>query len=178
MKLIISALLSLSFSAFADVDLAKSEFTWTGKKIAGPHYGKVMLKSASIVEEKGALKGGEFEMDLNQMTVTDLQGEWADKLIGHLKSPDFLDVTKYPTAKLVVKSVTKNKVTADLTIKDQTQPVTFDVKKKGNVYTGVLKFDRTKFGMQYNSKDFFDVKALGDKVIDNEVKLDFKVVQN
>lgn len=178
MKFLLTALVALSVNAFAGVDLAKSEFKWTGKKIAGPHYGKVMLKSGSIVEEKGMLKGGEFEMDLNKMTVDDLTGEWADKLIGHLKSADFLEVDKYPTAKLVVKSVKGQTVTADLTIKGKTAPVTFDVKKDGNTYSGVLKFDRTKYGMQYNSKDFFDVKALGDKVIDNEVVLDFKVVQN
>lgn len=178
MKFLLTALVALSLNAVAGVDLAKSEFKWTGKKIAGPHYGKVMLKSGTIVEEKGMLKGGEFEMDLNKMTVDDLTGEWADKLIGHLKSPDFLEVAKYPTAKLVVKSVKGQTVTADLTIKGKTAPVTFDVKKDGNTYAGVLKFDRTKYGMQYNSKDFFDVKALGDKVIDNEVVLDFKVVQN
>jgi polyisoprenoid-binding protein YceI len=178
MKFLMTILMTLSVSAFAAVDLTKSDFTWTGKKIAGPHYGKVMLQSGTIVEEKGALKSAEFVMDLNKITVTDLEGEWADKLIGHLKNADFLDVEKYTTAKLVVKSVKGKKVTADLTIKDKTQPVTFDVKKSGNTYSGVLMFDRTKFGMQYNSKDFFDVKALGDKVIDNEVKLEFKVVQN
>jgi polyisoprenoid-binding protein YceI len=176
MKFLMTALIALSFNAIANVDVAKSEFKWTGKKIAGPHYGKVALQSGKVVEENGMLKGGEFVIDLNKMTVEDISGEWADKLIGHLKSPDFLEVAKYPTAKLVVKSVKGDAVTADLTVKDKTHPVNFSVKKDGATYAGTLNFDRTKYGMQYNSKDFFDVKALGDKVIDNEVVLDFKVV--
>lgn len=176
MKFLMTALLALSFSAIANVDVSKSQFKWTGKKIAGPHYGKVALKSGKVVEENGKLSGGEFVIDLNKMTVEDLSGEWADKLIGHLKGPDFLEVEKYPTAKLVVKSVKGEAVTADLTVKGTTHPVNFAIKKDGASYAGTLKFDRTKYGMQYNSKDFFDVKALGDKVIDNEVILDFTVV--
>ena len=47
-------------------------------------------------------------------------------------------------------------------------------KKDGKAYSGTLVFDRTKFGMIYGSGDFF--KGLGDKMIHNEVKVDFKFV--
>lgn len=175
MKILLVALLSIG-SALAGVDLTKSEFTWTGKKIAGPHYGKVPLKSATLVEEKGVIKSGEFVIEIGKMTVEDIQGEWADKLKAHLISPDFFNVEKYPTATLKVKSVKGNKVTADLTIKGKTNPVTFDITKKDGAYTGKLEFDRTKFDMVYNSGNFF--KDLGDKVIEDKVTVDFKVVQN
>ena len=178
MKFLIVGLVALSLNAFAGVDLAKSEFKWTGKKVAGPHFGKVALQSGTIVEKDGKLAGGEFVIDMNKMTVEDLEGEWADKLIGHLKSPDFFDTAKHGTAKLVVKSVAGTKVKADLTIKNITKPVEFDVKKEGTTYSGKLVFDRTKYDIKYNSKNFFDVKALGDKLIDNEVSVEFKVVQN
>jgi polyisoprenoid-binding protein YceI len=173
MKLLLALLLSTS--AMASIDLTKSEFKWKGKKVAGEHFGKVPLKSAQLVEENGQIKSGEFVIDLTQLTVEDIQGEWADKLKGHLKSGDFFDVEKYPTATLKIKSVKGTKVTADMTIKGKTNPVTFDFKKDGKAYVGKLEFDRTKFDMIYNSGNFF--KDLGDKAIENTVSVDFKVVQ-
>jgi polyisoprenoid-binding protein YceI len=166
-----------AFAASASVDLKKSEFKWTGTKVTGAHNGTAPLQNAKIVEENGALKGGEFVINLDAMTVTDLTGDSAGKLIGHLKSPDFFDTATHPTAKLVVKSVQGNKVTGDLTIKGVTLANTFDVKKDGNAYVGKLTFDRAKYGLKYNSKSFFDVKTLGDKVINDEVVVDFKVVK-
>jgi len=175
MKYLLIGLLSIG-SALAAVDLTKSEFTWTGKKVAGPHFGKVPLKSATLVEEKGMIKSGEFVIEIGKMSVEDIQGEWADKLKAHLISPDFFNVEKFPTATLKVKSVKGSKVTADLTIKGKTNTVTFDAVKKDGAYTGKLEFDRTKFDMVYNSGNFF--KDLGDKVIEDKVTVDFKVVQN
>ncbi|MAZ50097.1 MAG: lipid-binding protein [Halobacteriovoraceae bacterium] len=169
------ALALVSFSAFgADVDLKKSEFKWEGSKVTGKHHGKVPLKSGVVQMKDGKITGGEFVADLTAFTVTDLEGEWADKFLGHMKSGDFFEVEKYPTSKLVIKSVKGKKVTADLTVKDKTNQVTFDMTQKGNEYTGQLIFDRTKFGMIYGSGDFF--KNLGDKMINNEVKVDFKFV--
>ncbi|MBY0518371.1 MAG: YceI family protein [Bacteriovoracaceae bacterium] len=176
MKLLLSAVMLLSLNAFAGIDLAKSEFKWTGKKVAGPHTGLVPLKSATLDVKKDAITGGEFVIDLTQLSATDLEGDWKAKLEGHLKSPDFFNVEKFPTATLKIKSVKGNAVTADLTVKGKTNPVKFDIKKDGMAYTGVLKFDRTKFDMVYNSGNYF--KDLGDKLIDNEVTVEFKVVQN
>lgn len=38
---------------------------------------------------------------MNSFTETTLQGEWHDKF-GHVKSGDFFDTVKYPTATLVI----------------------------------------------------------------------------
>lgn len=169
------ALALVSFTAFgAEVDTSKSEFKWEGSKVTGKHYGIVPLKSGTVTMKDGKLTGGEFVADLTAFTVTDLEGEWADKFLGHMKSADFFEVKKYPTSKLVIKSVKGKKVVADLTVKDKTNEVTFDLNQKGSEYSGVLVFDRTKFGMIYGSGDFF--KNLGDKMINNEVKVDFKFV--
>ena len=158
----------------ANVDLKASEFKWEGSKVTGKHYGMISLKSGEVTMKDGKLSGGTFVADMNSFTVTDLEGEWATKFVGHMKSKDFFTVEKYPTSTLKIKSVKGNKVTADLTVKDKTNEVTFDVKKSGNAYSGKLTFDRTKFGMIYGSGDFF--KNLGDKMINNEVTLDFKFV--
>lgn len=173
-QLTMVAILSISTVFAADVDLKKSTLKWEGTKVTGKHFGKISLKSASVDMKGDKLTGGEFVVDMNSFTTEDLEGEWATKLIGHLKSKDFFVVEKYPTAKLVIKSVVGKVATADLTIKDKTNEVKFDIKKIGKTYTGVLKFDRTKFGMVYGSGDFF--KGLGDKMIHNDVTVDFKFV--
>jgi polyisoprenoid-binding protein YceI len=133
-----------------------------------------MLKEAKLQEAEGKLTGGEFVMDLNTVTADDLEGEWKQKLEGHLKNEDFFNVAKYPTAKLVISKITGDKVEGTMTVKDKTNPVSFTFKKDAGKYTGTLKFDRTKFGMVYGSGNFF--KDLGDKMIHDEVTLDFTVV--
>ena len=159
-------------SAFAaDVDLKNSSLTWRGSKVTGKHHGKVPLKSGSVEFKNGKIASGNFVADLSAFTIEDLKGEWAGKFIKHMKSEDFFEVSKYPTAKLKIKSVKKNKAIADLTVKGKTNEVKFDIKETKGVYSGVLKFDRTKFDMIYGSKNFF--KSIGDKAIDNEVKVEF-----
>ena len=44
--------------------------------------------------------------------------------------------------------------------------------KKNDRYKGTLSFDRTKFGVIYGSGNFFK-KLTADKIINNEVNLDF-----
>jgi polyisoprenoid-binding protein YceI len=176
MKFLALALLSVMNLSFAkDVDIKASEFKWKGTKVSGEHFGKIFLKSGSVTEGKGGnLEAGEFVVDINSLTVEDLEGEWKDKLTGHLKSPDFFDTAKFPTANLKITKVEGTKATGDLTIKGKTSSVTFDFKKDAKAYAGKLVFDRTKFDMIYNSGNFF--KDLGDKMIHNDVHLDFKIV--
>jgi polyisoprenoid-binding protein YceI len=178
MKSLVLVLSLVSAVSFAAVDLSKSEVKWKGEKIAaGGHEGTVTLKSADLVMEKDVVKSGTFVIDLNTIKTTDIKDDSAKKLEGHLKSADFFDVAKYPTATLVVKSATAKTVKADLTIKGKTQPVEFDVKNEGKALVGTLKFDRTKFDVRYASGNYFKDLA-ADKVIKDEIVLDFKIVQN
>lgn len=160
-------------SAF-EIDQSKSSLTWKGTKVSGEHYGQVFLKKANAKIEDGKLLGGEFVVDMDSVTVTDLEGEWASKFLSHIKSGDFFDVKKYPESKLVINSVKGNKVNATLTVKDKSGPVSFTYKNEGKAIVGDFKFDRTKFGMIYNSGNFF--KDLGDKLIHNDVLVQFKLV--
>ena len=87
---------------------------------------------------------------------------------------DFFGVATYPTAKLVfnaVKSTGKNsyEVTGDLTIKDKTKPVTFDMSLYRNKATANVKIDRTEYDVRYGSTSFFD--NLQDKAIYDEFDL-------
>ena len=97
---------------------------------------------------------------------------------GHLKSPDFFDVEKFPTAKLVLKSSESFDkgsavVKGELTIKGVTNPIEFKAatqkKDDGNWYFANIVVDRTKWNIKYGSGSFFD--NLGDKTIYDEFKL-------
>lgn len=174
MKVLTVSLLTTGFAFANNVDLKASSLKWQGTKVTGKHFGKIFFKEAKVELKDGKISKGDFVVDMNSFTVDDLSGEWGQKFIGHMKSKDFFTVEKHPTSKLKIKSVKDGKATADLTIKGKTNEVKFDIKQKGNEYSGVLKFDRTKFGMVYGSGDFF--KNLGDKMINNEVTVDFKLV--
>ncbi len=175
---LIIATITFAFNTIEDgkkeVKIETSSVTWKGYKVTGSHMGNIALKAGSLEFKDGKLVGGEFTIDMTTVENTDMEGEYKAKLEGHLKSDDFFGVATYPTAKLVfnkVKSTGKNsyKVTGDLTIKNKTNPVTFDMSVYGNKATANLKIDRTKFDVRYGSTSFFD--DLQDKAIYDEFDL-------
>ncbi|CAM3307576.1 YceI family protein [Zobellia roscoffensis] len=157
-----------------EVKTETSSITWKAYKVTGSHYGNVNLKSGTLVFEGDKLTGGEFEADMTTLVATDVEGESKGKLEGHLKSDDFFGTEKHTAAKLVftkVEATGKNsyEVTGDLTIKDITKPVTFDVSVYGSKATATVKVDRTAYDIKYGSGSFFD--NLGDKAIYDEFDL-------
>ena len=175
---LIIATLSFAFTNIEDgtveVKVEKSTVTWKGYKVTGSHKGKIALKEGALTFKEGKLTGGEFVIDMATIENTDMEGEYKSKLEGHLKSEDFFGVEKYPTALLTfknVKSTGKNsyEVVGDLTIKDITKPVTFELSVYGNKATANVKIDRTKFDVRYGSTSFFD--DLQDKAIYDEFDL-------
>ncbi len=154
------------------VDIAKSKITWVGKKVTGEHSGTVNLKEGNLIFKGKKLTGGNFVVDMNTISATDINAEQGKaKLDGHLKADDFFGTEKYPLSKLVFKTIAAKPndvytVTADLTIKDKTNLVTFDITVKGNTATTALKIDRTKYDIKYGSGSFFS--NLGDKTINDD----------
>jgi len=157
------------------INAAKSTITWVGKKVTGQHEGTVGIKDGVLSFKGGKVTGGNFTVDMNSIAVTDLKaGEGKEKLEGHLKAEDFFGTDKFATSKLVFKSVKSKSanvytVTADLTIKGITKPVTFDLNTTKNTATTKFNVDRTKYGIKYNSKSFFE--TIGDKAIYDEFEL-------
>ncbi|MGA9638668.1 YceI family protein [Flavobacterium sp.] len=157
------------------IDVSKSNINWVGKKVTGKHNGVVNFKEGQLTFKTNKLVGGTFTVDMTSLTATDLTGEYLGKLNGHLKSEDFFGTDKFPTSTLVFKKVaTKSTgiytVTADLTIKGKTNPVTFDLAVKGNSATTKFNVNRTKYDIKYGSGSFFD--NLGDKAISDEFELE------
>lgn len=158
-----------------NINVTKSGIVWTGKKVTGSHTGTLNFQSGNLVFKKNLVKGGTFVVDMTTINTTDLKpGQGKENLDGHLKADDFFGVEKHKTATLVFTNIsTKNKnnytITADLTIKGITKPITFDLVVNGNTASTTLKVDRTKYDIKYGSGSFFS--DLGDKTISDEFEL-------
>ncbi len=167
-----------------NVDVNASAIAWTGYKVTGKHTGTVKVKSGNLAWDGGKLTGGSFEIDMNSITCTDLEGEYAGKLVGHLKSDDFFGVAKYPTAKFVItKAIPQDtkgnyKIVGNLTIKEKTNEVKFmanATESNGTVSaSGKITVDRSEYDVRFGSGSFFD--GLGDKTIYDEFDLQVTLV--
>lgn len=157
-----------------EVNVEESTVEWTGEKVTGSHNGTIELESGHFLMEDDKIVGGEFVMDMSTIVVTDLTGENKGKLEGHLKSEDFFGVENHPTAKLVITSAAskgngKYGIVGDLTIKNETHPITFDLQMNDNSASTELTIDRSKYNVRYGSGSFFD--NLGDKTIYDNFEL-------
>ena len=143
--------------------------------MTGKHNGIVSLKSGSIEIEENNIIGGSFSIDMTSINTTDLKGEYKDKLDGHLKSKDFLNVEEFNTATFKINTVKSLKsdegfnhtIAGELTIKGITHPIAFPANIKitdGKLAAyGEMTIDRTKYDIKYGSASFFE--SIGDKAI-------------
>ena len=104
----------------------------------------------------------------------------------HLRSPDFLDVERYPTityksTKVELTGANTLKVTGDLAIRDVTRPVVLDVEFEGvtkdaygknrAAFSATGEIDRTEFGASWNM-----VLETGGFLVSKEIKLELDVL--
>ena len=168
-----------------NVDTSVSVLNWKGTKPGGAHDGTVALQSGALSLENGALKSGEFVIDMQTITNVDMKGsDGAASIEGHLKSADFFDVATYPTSTFIITNVAevqgKLAVTGDLKIKDITKSVTIaaTISTENGVTvfkSEIFTIDRTNFNVKYKSKSFFSLKELKDKFIDDLMEMSFVV---
>lgn len=102
------------------------------------------------------------------------------QLLHHLESEDFFDIEHYPVSSLSIQTIDHGTVIGTLTIKDKTEPfqTPIVVHCSASQFTiqGKVKLDRTRYGIVYNSKNFFS--GLGDKAISNMFDVEFHLVGN
>ena len=109
------------------------------------------------------------------------------QLVGHLNSADFFNIEEFPTAKMEITSVKKQKsensnyeITGDLTIKGIKNSIVFPSKVEidGDIVSATAKivFDRSKYDVRYGSGSFFD--DLGDKIIYDDIELGVELIAN
>lgn len=154
-----------------------SKIEWYAEKVTGKHNGLISLKSGTIEVADGQLKGGSFLVDMTSIEVTDLEGEYKQKLEGHLNSTDFFNTEVHKTAQFVITGVKPASeglyntiISGTLTIKGISHPVSFPAKVETSegkfAAYGEMAIDRSKYDIRYGSNSFFD--NLGDKAIYDE----------
>src|SRR3989344_7299937 len=135
-KILLTLALTFTINVNAEVykvDSTASTVNWRGtKKIGSFHDGKVSIKEGQVeTNEKNELTSGNFVIDMTTISNSDLAADPKNqkKLVGHLSSPDFFDIKKYPTTTFKITSVTKKGkdhiVKGDLTMVGKTNTVEF-----------------------------------------------------
>lgn len=138
-----------------DVDTAASKIGFVGAKVTAQHVGVFKDFSGKLALASGKLAGGkvEFEVKADSMIVDG----GLEKLEGHLKSADFFDVEKFPTARFVSTEIKEGSdvegmnhtVTGNLELRGTTKSVTFPAAI--SIGDDAVKA-KTEFGI--NRKDF------------------------
>jgi polyisoprenoid-binding protein YceI len=158
----------------ANVIKEKSSIDFVGAKVTKDHKGKFNAFDGTITYAGAIPQGVKFDIDVNSLQTDDA------KLDGHLKSPDFFDVAKFPKATFTSTSLTpvaegapagathQLKGILDLhgVQKEVSFPVTATQTPEGVRTTSEFTIDRQDWGISY--------KGMADDLIKNDVliKLD------
>ena len=163
-----------------NIENETSYVTWTGREVSTSfHYGTIDLASGQFELSEGLISSGEFVVDMTSIKNQDLPSEFAqDRLETHLKSDDFFSVEAYPTAKISISQsaiISEGKwlVSADLTIKNFTHPIEFEMVNSVEGWNASLVFDRSLYEVKFRSGTFFEM--LGDKMIYDDIELEINL---
>ncbi|MEK7124785.1 MAG: YceI family protein [Patescibacteria group bacterium] len=172
-----------------ELDADSSSMAWQGQKTLIKSWidrGTIQLKSGSTTVADGKVTKGNVVVDMTSIvTLNTGKGDGEDTEAKHLKSADFFDVTKYPTAEFKLTSLEKDDSSPDgytvsgtLTLKGLTRAVTFPATVITDDDTLTMKasaqLDRTRWNIRYGSDRFFD--NLGNEVIDDLFTVTFTAV--
>ena len=160
---------------------------WAATKVGGGHNGTINISSGALEVVGNKLTGGSFVIDINSLACTDLKpGDGKEDLEGHLKTGDFFEAEKYPTASFTItsaKPLVRDKsgnttITGNLTLKGQTKSVSFPasvavIGNKVNAVTPKFTINRTEWGIKYGSGLIGTAK---DKVIHDDVSLSMELM--
>ncbi|HSN14702.1 MAG TPA: YceI family protein [Anaeromyxobacteraceae bacterium] len=173
--LVVAPVLALGETATWSVDPSHSTVGFSVRHLVisnvkgefGKYTGKVQLDDRDV-----ARSSVEASIDVGSIDTRSADRD------GHLKSPDFFDVAKYPTITFKSTKVAKAgkdrlRVTGDLTLHGVTKPLTLDVSTGPEVkglygeirrgYAATAKIDRKDFGLVWN-KLVEAGPAIGDEV--------------
>ncbi len=166
---------------------------WIGSKSTGStHTGSLSGKSGKVAYHDGNIVSGSIEIDMNSLKSSDLAGKDKAKLESHLKSSEFFDVAKYPTAKFEIikispldantertasmKSIVNltNIMTGNLTIKGVTRaitvPVNINIKAASvQITSSMFTIDRSLWGVNYDIGTISG--AAKEAIVDDKISL-------
>jgi len=150
-----------------------SKIEFVGAKVTRSHEGG-FAKFEGTVDLREPIEESIIEVTID---TSSLYAD-ADKLTKHLKSPDFFDVAKYPSAKFrstkITRTDTGHMITGDLTLHGETKSITFPATISKGADGGVsssaeFAINRQDFGIAYPG---MPDDLIRDKVV---IKLDLKL---
>lgn len=162
------------------IDPQRSQVIAIGTKVTGRHEIAFPIKEGRLVPTpEGCVSGGRVVLDLARLEVRDLQGDLKAKLEGHLKSPDFFDVEKYPEAIFEITGCERVKddsvyVSGNLTMRGVTKNIRFPARLfiEGGTLLANASFNinRQEWGIAFKGKP--------DDLIRDEVNISFSIQAN
>jgi rhodanese-related sulfurtransferase len=172
------------------VDAEKSVVEWAGRNINNRHHGRIAISGGEIVLANGRPVSGRFGLDMNTITNLDLQDEgWRGMLLRHLKSEDFFDVERYPTATFELRGAdaiaestpgTPNvEITGSLTIKETACSIRFPAiiaaqEDGGLKAQAAFNLDRTLWNVCYGSGKLYE--RLGMHLVNDLISIELFIV--
>jgi polyisoprenoid-binding protein YceI len=136
-------------------DPAASSIGFVGAKITGDHTGSFKTFTGETTVEGTTPKSVTFSIETASVTSDD------EKLTGHLKSPDFFDVEKFPKAEFVSTAIVPktgdagatHEVTGDLSLHGEKKAITFPaaitIDERSAKGTAEFKINRKDFKIVY-----------------------------
>ena len=138
---------------------ATSKVEWTGSKVTGSHDGSFTGFTGEVDAVGNDATKSRVTIDIDATTLTTSE----EKLVGHLKSPDFFDVAKFPKASFASTAITAggdkgatNTITGNLTLHGVTKsisfPATIAITPANVTANATFTINRKDFGLNYPGK--------------------------
>src|SRR5262245_30130804 len=134
---------------------AESKIGFIGSKVTGSHQGGFKSFAGKFTVQDGKITG-------NPALQIGMQSTWADneRLTGHLKSPDFFDVAKFPVSTFTLMSIepagAQQQVTGNLELHGVTKSISFpaDIQIADDALTVKAQFaiNRKQFNINFPGK--------------------------
>ena len=169
------------------LDTLNSKAEWKGFKVVKSdntsHIGTLKFESGEVTVKDNKLESGQFVIDMTSIANDDVKdAEDKTKLTDHLKSSDFFDTAKFPTASFEITKISQAPAGNDyntildgnLTIKGITKPASFNANikiKDGelSIATEPKDINRDEFGIKFQM-------PVAEGLIKNEINVQMKIV--
>ena len=150
-----SAAAATSQSGKSYVIRSESTVGFTGSKVTGSHNGGFKNFAGTLTVQEGRITGApQIKIGMNSIW-TD-----TDRLTGHLKSPDFFDVAKYPVSTFTVTSIESsgatNKVSGNLELHGVSKAISFpaavQIADDAVMVKATFAINRRQWNINYSGK--------------------------
>ena len=181
---------AMAGSMTVPMDTNASHVKFTGNGVGKNHPGTFKLSQGEIMLKDSKPTGGEFTINMTSLDLLQRDEMFQTKLKGHLMSPDFFDIAKYPTSKFVITKVdaytadpahpsattdANYTISGNLTLKGITKNITFPahIAMDGAKLVAQANFNiqRGDWNIIYNN----DKTSNGDKFIQPDVNIELDI---